>query len=198
MHCGVTWHCPTNTHESPWQSEGRRRPDFFYLTILDFLSHLLPTLSLWQVLRVLSYLLSSVTCSKSSELLTYLFSSVTCQKPCCFTHRFHVFTWRVQGTNHFQKDFFYFFSSDKDSPVQLRGRVIIRSEIGWTKRIGSSQWARLMGRLGWDLWVFLARLLVLWYDAHATGFVNMYLAFIFTSPISQQKYHGFSIACAFV
>ena len=42
----------------PWQSAGRRRSDFFFLTILDFLSRLLPTLSLWQVLRVLSYLLT--------------------------------------------------------------------------------------------------------------------------------------------
>ena len=36
----------------------RRRPDFLFLTSLDFLSHVLPIVSLWQVLRVLSYLLT--------------------------------------------------------------------------------------------------------------------------------------------
>jgi hypothetical protein len=36
----------------------RRRTNFLFLTSLDFLSRVLPTVSLWQVLSVLSYLLT--------------------------------------------------------------------------------------------------------------------------------------------
>jgi hypothetical protein len=75
-------------------TEWRRRPDFFELTILDFLSCLLPTL--WDYGRSsdfwVTYLFSSsVTCSKSSELLVTYLVVWHVKNLCCFTHWSYLF-----------------------------------------------------------------------------------------------------------